>query len=79
MKLTVGDEIWASNEYTGPYLVEVLEIHDDIGEYCDLTGPGFIGSIILDECNCNVADEALELCFTLDQIDVTGDRAPVSP
>ncbi len=76
MKLKVGDEIWAGNDYTGPYLVEVLEIHDDIGDYSGLSGPGFIGQIIQSENGLNVADEALELCFTMDQVDTTRNELP---
>ena len=66
--MNVGDVVYCSTETKGEHLVEVSEMCDDIGEYCDLEGPGFIGALLMDEHGYNVHDEAIELCYTLDMV-----------
>jgi hypothetical protein len=73
-ELKAGDVIWASNDFEGPALIQVLEVHEDIGEFCGLIGPGFFGVVILDEYGTIVAEEAVEMCFTMNQIMTTQER-----
>ena len=68
MEVSPGDIVYASNDYEGACLVEVDSVYDEIGEYCDLSGPGFIGVLLADEFGSNVKDEAIELCYTFNMV-----------
>ncbi len=69
MDIKVGDIVECSNDYEGAMEVEVLDIVDDISEFCGLEpGPGFWGMTLQDECGVNVSKEAIELCWSEDHV-----------
>ena len=68
MDILPGDIVYASNDYEGPCLVQVDSVHSEIGDYCGLKGPGFMGTLLTDEFGTNVKDEDIELCYTLEMV-----------
>ena len=69
MEVSVGDIVKCSNDYVEAQEVEVLEVVDDISEYCGLEpGPGFWGMTVSNEFGENVASESIELCWSTDDV-----------
>ena len=69
MDIKVGDIVECSNDYEGAMEVEVLDVVDDISEYCGLEpGPGFWGMTLRDEWGVNVSKDGIELCWSKDDV-----------